>query len=101
MGALWPSCTSTVKPLLSTNLVYLMSGIGLLTLATVAFDALAFAAGLAWAKEDAALKKGNATTTNKLPTRCIDLFPKAFLHRKNQDPELAPKPFSSRFRLAA
>src|SRR5882672_5229872 len=82
MGALWSSCTSTVRPLLSTNLVYLMSGMGMLTLAVA--GAFALASGLGCANEDAAPKKDNATTANRVVTRCINLFLKAFLHMKDQ-----------------
>src|SRR5689334_17324006 len=44
-GDLWSSCTSTVRPFFSTNLVYGMSGIGMSALAALA----AAGAGLAGA----------------------------------------------------
>src|SRR5580765_8868504 len=46
MGALWSSCTMTVSPFLRTNLVYLTSGIGMLTLPAAA-SAAGFALGAA------------------------------------------------------
>src|ERR1041385_7137089 len=50
MGALWSSCTSTVRPFLSTNFVYLMSGMGMLTLlAAACCGKLFFGAGFGWA----------------------------------------------------
>src|SRR4051794_4463479 len=46
IGALWSSCTSTVSPFFSTNLVYLTSGIGILTLLPADVAAAALGAGL-------------------------------------------------------
>src|SRR5215471_6977741 len=49
MGALWSSCTRTVSPFLRTIFVYLMSGMGMLTLLAAAGWVFAFGAGFDWA----------------------------------------------------
>src|SRR5262249_18028152 len=82
MGALWSSCTSRVSPFLSTNLVYLMSGMGMFTPAVdVAF--LAGAAGLACELRINEPKLTAASASTALAGFCLNLFFQGAPQRKS------------------
>src|SRR5436305_7202061 len=77
MGALWSSCTSTVSPFFRTNLVYLMSGMGICGDAATEWAAV-FRAGLAaglgaalWLKE---LMPIRVTARNRPAILCMNLL---------------------------
>src|SRR5207237_3069323 len=86
MGALWSSCTSTVSPFLRTNLVYLMSGMGMLMLpAAACAGALFLGAGFGWAVRVKDPAVTNINDSARRVTVCVNLLLKgASMWRSSQ-----------------
>src|SRR5947209_12871950 len=102
MGALWSSCTSSVSPFFRTNFVYLMSGMGMLTLlAAACAEAFAgvFAAGFCWALRPRVLTL-ISIASNTAAIVCIDLLLKGCLHIEDRKTCADNTTWPARFRIA-
>ncbi len=80
IGALWSSCTSRVSPFLRTNLVYLISTIGMSTLpgaacaGALAAGALDSAAGACCAIKQIGVKLAAASARKRTTAFCVNLL---------------------------